>query len=342
MIGGRGECLEDCLQSLLEQDIPGEDYEVICINDGSKDNSLSILRKFEAKHANVVVIDKENGGVTTACNTRLDAARGEYIWFMDADDFLKANILGALRRKAMETNCDRLIVGGYLFVDALSEEGLELSRQKKLPINAPWYDAVVWRCLLRRSFLQEHGLCFRYPDLTHGEDGLFMYEVTLFSPKSIEIEEALYFYREHSGSAETTVGLENQRKKLQSYIRITEILRGYYQSGRTDIGTANKLMSFLWFSLYEIAKFPAKEARTALSELSQAGLFPFQRPAQCTLSRSYMTDRTDWLGKIFDKVYLNLQTRWGFALMWTLQRLIGLKYRIMSKQSECQGTLITL
>lgn len=109
--------LQQCLDSLLSQDILKEDYEILCVNDGSRDGSLEILQQFARDAGNVTVIDKENGGVTTARNAGLEAARGEYIWFVDADDLLKPNILGTLRRKAAETDCDRLIVGGYQFDD---------------------------------------------------------------------------------------------------------------------------------------------------------------------------------------------------------------------------------
>lgn len=313
--------IAECLQSLLKQNIPQEEYEILCVNDGSKDSSPEILREFEAKYPNVTVIHKENGGVTTARNAGLSAAKGDYIWFIDADDFLKEDILADLRSRAQDTNCDRLIVGGYLFVDALSEEETELSRQNRLPINVPWYDAVVWRCLLRREFLNEHDLYFRYPELTHGEDGLFMYEVTLFDPKSTEIPDALYFYREHSGSAETTVTPENRKRKLRSYIRIAKILRRYYDSGKTDAATANKLMTFLWFSLYEIACLPSRDARTALQELKQEGLFPFSRLPQCSLNTSYMADPSTPMGKVLDFLYLHLHTRWGYSAMRILQQL---------------------
>lgn len=313
----------ECLNSLLEQDISKEAYEIICVNDGSVDTSLEILKAYEASYPNIVVINKENGGVTTARNAGLSAAKGDYIWFVDSDDFIKENILGALQRKSSETGCDRLIIGGYQFTDHLSLEEQELSRQKKLPINCPWYDAVVWRCLLRREFLQKHDLYFRYPDLTHGEDGLFMYEVTLHEPRDTQIEEALYFYREHSGSAETTVSPANRKRKLRSYSRIAKILHDHYTSGRTDVATANKLMSFLWFSLYEITRLPPEDAKPALDELKQAGLFPYPRPPQCTLDKSYMTDRTDLVGKVFDKIYLNLHTQWGYTAMRILQRMMG-------------------
>lgn len=313
----------ECLNSLVEQDISKEEYEILCVNDGSWDGSLEILKAYEASYPNITVIDKENGGVTTARNAGLAAAKGDYIWFVDSDDFIKENCLSRLMSAARETDCDRMIFGGYQFTDFLTPDEQERSLRNELPANTPWYDSVVWRCLLRRSFLLEHDLSFRYPELTHGEDGLFMYEVTLHSPRDTQTEEILYFYREHSGSAETSPTPENRKRKLRSYTRITQILHDHYTSGRTDAITANKLMSFLWFSLYELTQLPAEDARPILTQLKESKLFPYTRPEQCTLETSYMTDRTDLLGKLFDKLYLNLHTQWGYTAMRMLQRMRG-------------------
>ena len=115
--------LPECLDSLLAQDI--SDYEIICVNDGSRDASPEILGQYAAKHGNIRVIDKENGGVVSARNAGLSAAQGDFIWFVDADDFLLPNILGFLRNKAAETACDRLIVGGYQFTDRLTDEEIQ-------------------------------------------------------------------------------------------------------------------------------------------------------------------------------------------------------------------------
>ena len=318
--------LPECLNSLLAQDI--SDYEIICVNDGSKDTSPEILRQYAAQHGNIRVIDKENGGVVSARNAGLSAAQGDYIWFVDADDFLLPNILGSLRDKTVETACDRLIVGGYQFTDRLTDEEIALSRQRKLPINSPWYDSVVWRNLLCREFLLKNGLNFRYPELTHGEDGLFMYEVGLCAPKSAEIKLALYCYREHSGSAETVVSMENRRRKIRSFVRIAEILLNYYRSGKQDSTTADRLMVFLWISLYEAAALPRKDAAAVLRQLRQKGLYPFHRPHQCTLAHAYMTRQTGWVGAILDWLCRHLHTRWGFSLMWLLQRPVQWKRRL--------------
>lgn len=303
-----------CLRSALAQDL--SDYEILCVNDGSTDGSLSLLRQFEADHPRIRVIDQKNGGVTAARNAGLAAATGEFIWFVDADDLLKENCLGRL--KELSPGCDRIVFGAYQFMDRLTEDELNRSAANELPVNTPWYDAVVWRCILRREFLQQNSLSFRYPELTHGEDGLFMYEVTLCSPATRELQEVLYFYREHSGSAETTATPENRMRKLRSYIRICAILRN--TAAHNESG-ANKLMSFLWMALYETLRLPEPQRSQALNQLKSEGLFPFRRPVTCTLKSSYMTDREDLVGKVYDKLFQNLHRPWAYRLMGLLLKL---------------------
>ena len=314
--------IPECLNSLLAQDLVADEYEIVCVNDGSKDGSLSVLRDFADRYPNIRIIDKENGGVTTARNAGLEAASGDFIWFIDADDLIQENILAKLKAMVPEGGCDRIVFGAYEFQDALTEAEREQSRNGQLATNTSWYDAVVWRSLLKREFLQRHDLYFRYPELTHGEDGLFMYEVTLKNPATVATEEVLYFYRVHSGSADTGVSVESLRRKLRSHIRITQILQKHYLAQEIpEAGSANKMMIYLWKSMYEASQLPYKEAREATKELQKSGLFPCHRPEHCTMKTSFMTDRTDLVGKVFDKVYIHLHTRWGYFSMRILQKL---------------------
>ena len=311
-----------CLDSLLNQDLPAQDYEIICVNDGSKDSSLSVLESYAKAHANIRIASKENGGVTTARNSGLEAAQGDFIWFIDADDLVKENILARLKAMVPDTGCDRIVFGAYEFMDQMTEEELEKSRTGQLETNTSWYDAVVWRSLLRKQFLQEHNLYFRYPELTHGEDGLFMYEVTLENPVTVAVEEVFYFYRVHSGSADNTFSIENHMRKLHSHIRITVILQEHFRNLKnSEADSANKLMTFLWKSLYEASQLPAKEAKAATEELAKHGLFPYRRPACCNMTTSYMADTSSLIGRVFDKVYMHLHTRWGYTVMRLMQKL---------------------
>ena len=82
------------LDSLLKQNY--DDYEIICVNDGSTDNTLSILMEYEKKNSRIRLIDKENGGVSSARNIGIQSACGKWIWFVDSDDYIPFNCLGYL------------------------------------------------------------------------------------------------------------------------------------------------------------------------------------------------------------------------------------------------------
>lgn len=85
--------LRQCLDSLLEQGIAEDQYEIVCVNDGSRDDSGIILKEYADAHRNIVVVDQNNAGVSAARNSGLDRARGKYIWFVDADDWIARDFL---------------------------------------------------------------------------------------------------------------------------------------------------------------------------------------------------------------------------------------------------------
>ena len=157
-----------------------------------------------------------------------------------------------------------------------------------------------------------------------------MYEAVIPGMESFEIEEAIYFYRTHSGSAETSVSLSNLRKKFHSYSRITQIHLDYYENkGQDNEFTANKLMNFLWFSLHTAASMPFFEALKALKQLKQMGLFPFRRLPECTAEQSFMTEKAGFVGKCYDSVCMHLHRPWGFGCMFVIQQLLRLKRKLM-------------
>ena len=101
------EYLEDAISGLLNQTF--RDFEVICVNDGSKDNSLKILNDFASKDSRIKVIDKENGGCGSARNRALDEASGEYIYFFDPDDYILPNAFEELYNNITSNNSDLVI-----------------------------------------------------------------------------------------------------------------------------------------------------------------------------------------------------------------------------------------
>ena len=314
------EYLGQCLDSLLCQGLTEADYEILCVDDGSTDGSTAILDGYAERFPHVRVIHKENGGVTTARNMGLEAAAGEYIWFVDADDVVRENVLKSLWPALAQSSCDRLVVDAYTFMDALSPEAWK--EADMLPRNTPWQDAVVWRNVLSRQFLLDKKLCFAYPELTHGEDGLFMYEVSAAEPETVETGLMAYFYRVHSNSAETNVTLTGHRKKLKSFLRLTQIMNGYYRSGRRDSGTANKLMSYLWFTLYEAAHLPKAESNWALATLKELELYPGAPLPECNMTSAYLVSGPGAVGRALDTLCMHLQSPWAYQ---TLRLLVKIK-----------------
>ena len=106
-----GQFIGYCLDTILSQKTDYT-FEVICVNDGSKDNSLDILRGYEAKYPNrMVVIDQPNGGASVARNTGIDHARGEYLAFVDSDEFVYEGYIDKLMNKAKAENADIVQAG---------------------------------------------------------------------------------------------------------------------------------------------------------------------------------------------------------------------------------------
>ena len=100
--------LEKCLYSVLNQDIPESEVEIICVNDGSPDDSAELAREIAKEHPSIVVFDQENQGPSGARNTGMRHATGKYLCFVDPDDFVEPNVYGGLVRQMEEEQLDML------------------------------------------------------------------------------------------------------------------------------------------------------------------------------------------------------------------------------------------
>ena len=111
--------ISKCLKSILSQRF--QDYEIICVNDGSTDNSLAVLHSFNDKR--IKIIDKKNEGSGIARNIGLEKAVGEYVFFVDGADWLEENSLQIILNEADRLKTDILIFGGLSYYDNKSQNG---------------------------------------------------------------------------------------------------------------------------------------------------------------------------------------------------------------------------
>ena len=156
--------IEKCIESIVSQKL--QEIEIICINDGSTDRSLSKLRELEEHNSNLRVIDQSNQGVGAARNNGIQSSRGEYISFMDADDFYPDNdTLGKLYRKAKENNA--LICGGSFSSlkngDVITEyegmySGYTFEKEGMMDYSEYQYDFGFQRFIYSRRLLMDNGI----------------------------------------------------------------------------------------------------------------------------------------------------------------------------------------
>lgn len=308
--------LAECLESLLHQDIPAKDYEILCINDGSTDKSGAILQAYQNAHENIRVLEQENSGVAAARNAGMDAAAGEYLWFVDSDDFIAQNCLQELRKETEASHPDILDFGAYTFTEAFSEEERAAYLQNQLPPNSFANHVYITRSLFRKAFLSNNSIAFD-TRLAYSEDSLFHCQCLLCAPWQQKIRKAYSFVRFRHGSAIARTDNTAVERKLESWCIAAEAFQNIYCRCDEKLKgkLADLLMGNLWSALSVIAGLPGKKACQSLKKMREMGLFPCSRPKECTLKRSYQTTRTDLPGRLFDWIYIHTHTVPGFYLM---------------------------
>ncbi|MCM1292334.1 MAG: glycosyltransferase [Bacteroides sp.] len=222
------ECyLRECVDSILAQTFA--DFELILVDDGSKDSSTAICDEYAARDPRVRVIHQANAGVSAARNAGLDAARGEWISFVDADDWIEPEMLGDLICKAQEKNAD---VVSCDFCFAYSDGHTEphktfewdhgyKTKEDALAgyINNTW--TITWACIIERALLVSNNIY--YPiGLRWCEDFNVAVKVFFFAKKIAKVDRAYYMYRQNEQSICHNMSNNLGADALKSYEDVIE------------------------------------------------------------------------------------------------------------------------
>lgn len=219
--------LERCIVSCESQDISSEDYEVVAVNDGSTDNSLSVLNKLAERYSNLVVISQENQGLSGARMAGLNKALGKYVWFVDSDDWIADNCLGKLLRRLEENELDALQICAATskngIIERLVNSKNSLVCEGKQFIN----EHLLWMCvpftIYRKDFLLNNELSF-YQGIYH-EDFQFTPRAYYHATRVMSINEIAYFYYLDSVSIMRSIN----PKKAYDYVIVAESLFSFKQ-----------------------------------------------------------------------------------------------------------------
>lgn len=206
-----GDLLHRTLASVTQQTLT--DIEILCIDDGSEDNSLTVLHSWEQRDPRVRVTHfEQNKGVSAARNAGIDAARAPYLYFMDSDDWLDDDFLESMYAKAQETGQD-VVVNAHL-VREYEDSGktsdsdhfgfTETGYYPTAFVQSHMLSVLVLR-LYKRDFIVRNGI--RFPDLRNGgEDNFFVSLAEMLQPRSFVFQGPAYHYWQRNGSLSHRAG----------------------------------------------------------------------------------------------------------------------------------------
>ena len=200
-----------CVESLLSQTY--ENLEIILVDDGSPDNCGQICDTYAARDTRIRVIHKENGGLSSARNAGIDVARGEYLGFVDSDDWVDVHTYEWLLNMALEENVKLVCAGRYDYYSWSGEKRVGLCPPKQEVIDGEelvkriflWdnVDSAAWDKLYHRSLFRE----IRYPLGVVSEDLPVTYRIALDAGRVGMLDRPVYYYFHREGSITTAAGV---------------------------------------------------------------------------------------------------------------------------------------
>ena len=223
--------IDECLQSILKQTIV-ENIELICVNDGSSDSSLDILNMYKTKFPNMIIIDQKNAGSAIARNNGLQIANGEYVYFVDNDDYLaNDNCLNELYSIAKKTSLD-ILNFNHLILKNSSLKKFSINRENNKIYTGKEYLSTAekgnitntpWDKLLKGSYLKE--INFSYTSGVISDDAESLLRLFYNAKKVSFIDNYAYVYRIRPNSVMTG---EKTEKYIISTKKILETYTYYY------------------------------------------------------------------------------------------------------------------
>ncbi|MBN2611609.1 MAG: glycosyltransferase family 2 protein [Bacteroidales bacterium] len=229
--------VERCIRSLENQDINKKEYEIICVNDGSPDNSQSVVEKMQQEFDNIILINQENQGVSRARNNGIERASGKYILFIDPDDYIDADSLKSVLERADKYDAEVSFLG-FTFIN---KDGsirsrvfnAEYSSRVRKGIEAYYLSRGdgrtdpdrMWAVLFNREFMNRSNL--RYlPDVPFLEDGEFIARILCLTERCIFDGRSFYQRTSRPGSA-THSNLFFSNRAIKGFLLAAKNLRSF-------------------------------------------------------------------------------------------------------------------
>ncbi len=261
--------LERCVSSLVKQDLPPEDYEILLVNDGSTDKSLEIAQRFEKEYSNVTVYSKENGGLSSVRNFGIDHAQGRYIMHVDGDDFLEENVIRKVVETAEENELDLCFFDSQTYpnVRRINNFGqfkkYKVFAGEKLLLSGMKVSST-WCAIYLHSFIKNLNIKF-YGRISH-QDVEYNYRLYPFAKRVMFTDFLVYNYFIEGESISRTNNVEKKKKNQLDNLIIVRNVKQFANQGNCS----EAIKDFL------IRKMNSTEVAFLLSFLKRNNVFGYQ------------------------------------------------------------------
>ena len=248
--------IERCLDSVINQTM--EDIQIIVVNDGSTDSSKEKIKKYQDK---IIYLEKENGGLSSSRNFGLKYATGEYIAFLDSDDYVQKDTYGKMYELAKKENSDMVQCGFIWEYPKKKKKAIvEVCKNKNELMVKGRVEA--WNKLIRREIIEEHNI--QYPEGLIYEDMEFFFKLIPYLNKVSYIDEDFIHYVQRNNSIANT---QNEKTK-DIFIILENIINYYkekniYENFKTEL-EYNYVKVLLCSSLKRMCKINDKKRRKEL------------------------------------------------------------------------------
>lgn len=223
--------LRECLDSLVKQTL--QEIEIICVNDGSPDNSLSIIKEYAEKDKRVIIIDKENGGYASAINAGLEIAKGEFIQIVESDDYCKLNMCEDMYNTIKDSDADLITADYYTVRERFFGKKIKHNKYfKKNEISTFSLESAPeivtkpsfpWKNLYRKSFIDKYNIRMLQDGNGAYEDLPWNATVLSNAKKIIHLPKAYYYYRIMTAGASSSCGKPSMINYITRRAQIREI-----------------------------------------------------------------------------------------------------------------------
>jgi len=225
--------LRECVESILGQ--KAVEMELILVDDGSTDGSPQVCDEYAAKDSRVKAVHKKNGGVSSARNAGLDVAQGEWVWFVDGDDYLMPGVLGDIERRVRACgDCDCVQIGllyfenGRITKEVGAEECLHMGKNEFL-LHYPNYHN--HRILFKNTGIMNHNHRFT-PGIRLAEDLEFQLKYFMTCQRLVQIPVKAYVYRQREGSAVHSA--DTEYRKVEDTFKVLSNLCTYIRDNKVQ------------------------------------------------------------------------------------------------------------